>query len=66
MLFSLGYMLGSIGYRLKKRTNILVFVVIPVILIGFLANSALRMDEFIMNMGVVIKAPTKEYANDSL
>ena len=66
MLFSLGYTLGSIGYRLKKRTNILVFVVIPVILIGFVVNSALRMDEFIMNMGVVIKAPTKEYANDSL
>lgn len=100
MLFSLGYMLGSIGYRLKKRTNILVFVVIPVLLIGFLVNSALRMDEFIMNMGVaiyniivylvenpgliilislicigvfsligtklLIKAPTKEYANDLL
>lgn len=100
MLFSMGYMLGAIGYRLKKRTNILVFVVIPVILIGFLVNSALRMDEFIMNMGVaicniivylvenqgliilisliciaifsligtklLIKAPTKEYANDLL
>lgn len=100
MLFSLGYMLGAIGYRLKKRTNILVFVVIPVILIGLLVNSALRMDKFIMDMGVeiinmivylvenpgliilislicigvfsligtklLIKAPTKEYANDLL
>lgn len=54
MLFSLGYMLGAIGYRLRKRTNILVFVVIPVILIGFLVNSALRMDEFIINIGVAI------------
>ena len=100
MLFSLGYMLGAIGYRLKKRTNILVFVVIPVVLIGFLVNSALRIDEFIINMVVaicniivylvenpvliilislicigvfsligtklLIKAPTKEYANDLL
>ena len=54
MLFSLGYMLGAIGYRLKKRTNILVFVVIPVVLIGFLVNSALRIDEFIIIMLVAI------------
>lgn len=98
MLFSLGYMLGSIGYRMRKRTNILVFIVIPVVLIGYIINSALRMDEFIMDLGVAIcniivylaenpvliilinvicigifsfvgskllmKAPTKEYAND--
>lgn len=99
MLFSFGYMLGAIGYRFKKRTNILVFVVIPVLLIGYIINSALKMDEFIMNIiGVaicyivvyiaenpllmilinmicigifsfigcklLIKAPTKEYAND--
>ncbi|MCC3869085.1 hypothetical protein [Terrisporobacter mayombei] len=98
MLFSLGYMIGAIGYRLRKRTNILVFIVIPVVLIGYIINSALRMDKFIIDLGVVIcniivyfvensvliillniicigifsfvgnkllmKAPTKEYAND--
>lgn len=54
MLFSLGYMLGAIGYRLRKTTNVIVFVVIPVVLIGYIVNSALRMDEFIMNLGVAI------------
>ena len=54
MLFSFGYMIGTIGYRLRKRTNVLVFVVIPVVLIGYIVNSALRMDEFIINLGVAI------------
>ncbi|MEG1410017.1 MAG: hypothetical protein RSD36_09250 [Terrisporobacter sp.] len=54
MLLSLGYMLGSIGYRLKKRTNILIFVVLPIVLIGCIVNSSIRGDQFIINLGLMI------------
>lgn len=54
MLISLGYMLGAIGYRLKKIYNVIIFVIIPIVLISYIGNGSMRGDQFIMNLGLMI------------
>lgn len=51
---SLAYMIGAVIYRLKKKTNIIVFVIIPTVLITYFVNFAIKNEQVVMDMGVRI------------
>lgn len=50
LMISVGYMVGAIEYRLKIKYNILLFIVIPVIFVGYLINQIIRSEEIILNI----------------
>ena len=74
---SIGFLLGSILYRLKKKTSIIIFLVIPTIVITLGVGFSIFKTDLIMNyisINLVISlicsvlllknAPIKEYAHD--
>lgn len=48
-IFSLGFLVGAMWYRLKIRTSIVLFVIIPIAFVGYMVNFGVRNPEK-MNM----------------
>ena len=51
---SIGFALSSLGYRLKKRTNILVFIIIPILFIALMINVGTTNPQIIESIGYKI------------
>lgn len=53
-LFSTGFMIGAIWYRLKVKYSILIFVILPIVLVTYAANYGFRNPEKIEKFGLKI------------
>lgn len=42
MMVSVGYMIGAIVYRLKVKYNVMLFIVLPLVFVGYIVNYAIR------------------------
>lgn len=49
LMISLGYMLGSISYRLKVRTNVILFIGVPILFAGYISAQAFKNQDVVLD-----------------
>ena len=48
LMISLGYMLGAISYRLKVRTNVILFIGVPILFAGYISAQAFKNQDVVL------------------
>lgn len=49
LMISLGYMLGAISYRLKVRTNVILFIGVPILFAGYISAQAFKNQDVVLD-----------------
>lgn len=49
LMISLGYMLGAISYRLKVRTNVILFIGLPILFAGYISAQAFKNQDMVLD-----------------
>ena len=51
LMISLGYMVGAISYRLKVRTNLILFIGVPILFAGYISAKAFKDQDMVLSWG---------------
>lgn len=47
LMIFLGYMLGAISYRLKVRTNVILFIEVPILFAGYISAKGFKNQDMV-------------------